>query len=203
MPSLLLGGDLHVPQSAALAFKELPFSSQRRQARCTVQAKLHPATGYFSLAYEIKMQLMVLLYVNSTVIFVLKFRDHWMLILLLYSVLHYVRRTTNRKGTWVLCRFHRVQRFKTSRSCHGGSRAPMFLGNGEMQTCQPVSLSPPEEIRHVNLALLNVLSGELSPLKTLSPSCQLPQRHPSLLSCFHQVAFPTLPCALERVDSGL
>lgn len=79
----------------------------------------------------------------------------------------------------------------------------MFLGNGKMQTCQPVSLSPPEEIRHVNLTLLNVLSGELSPLKTLSPSCQLPQRHPSLLSCFHQVAFPTLPCALKRVDSGL
>lgn len=42
------------------------------------------------------MQLMVLLYVNSTVIFVLKFRDRWMLILLLYSVLHYIRRTTER-----------------------------------------------------------------------------------------------------------
>lgn len=79
----------------------------------------------------------------------------------------------------------------------------MFLGNGEMQTCQPVSLSPPEEIRHGNLTLLNVLSGELSPLKTVSPSCQLPQRHPSLLSCFHQVAFPRLPFALERVKSGL
>lgn len=153
---------------------------------------------------------MVLLHFNSAVIFVLKFRDHQMLIRLLYSLPNYIRRRTKR----VLRCFHRVQRFKTSHFTPWRFRGPhKFLGKGgnaNLSTCGPL----PSQDR-----LSNLPPGELLPRKTACPPAAAPSHcHPSLpvlTGCSSdngdqctapvstQVASPRLTCALERVDSGL
>lgn len=72
-----------------------------------------------------------------------------------------------------------------------------------MQTCHPVSPSPPRGIRRVTVELLDVLSGELSPPKTSSSQLPAPShQHPSLLSpqsFLQTMVTPVQP--LPQIDS--
>lgn len=79
-----------------------------------------------------------------------------------------------------------------------------FLGEGETQTCDPVSPSPPQGLRPVTVESLDELSGELSRLKTSSSQLPAPSRHhPSLLSpqSFLQTMVKCVQ-ASPRIDSG-